>query len=347
MKKLKIVDLFCGSGGFTLGFLKENYDVILAADHDDYCKKVFSLNLPKIRFEKKDLKKIDRDFFKNYSPDVVVGGPPCQGFSTIGSRASSNKKKRIAFDPRNNLVYSFIDHVEFLRPKIFLMENVQGLITRDKGSIYNILKKKIRKIGYTFNTFLLDAVDYGVPQFRKRTFILGSSDKSIDLSPPEQTHSNEFLGKKHLTINSFIKDLANISDDPEINHVSLKHKSTNLKRYKLIPEGGRLPENKLDKEIYRKNFGNTFKRLHRNKPALTMVPGHNAFPIHPWLDRSLTVREAARLQTYPDNFIFVGPRHEQCIQVGNSVPVVLARVWARHIKRIFKVKKKNNYERAA
>ena len=84
---------------------------------------------------------------------------------------------------------------------------------------------------------------------------------------------------------------------------------------------------------YRKNFGNTFKRLHRNEPSLTMVPGHNAFPIHPWLDRSLTVREAARIQTFDDNLIFVGPRHKQCMQVGNAVPPLLAKAWAEHIKK--------------
>jgi len=345
MKKIKVVDLFCGSGGFTLGFLKENYDIILAADHDHYCEKVFNLNLPNINFIRKDLNKIDKNFFKNYSPDILIGGPPCQGFSTIGSRISSNKKKRTAFDARNNLVYSFVDYIEFLKPKIFLMENVQGLITRDKGLIFNQLKNKIKKIGYKFSTFILDAVKYGVPQFRKRVFILGSLDNDLELRAPEETHSENLFGKKYLTVNSCIRDLAKNKNDPLINHVPLKHKQTNIERYKLIPEGGRMPENELNKKIYRKNFGNTFKRLHRNKPSLTMVPGHNAFPIHPWLNRSLTVREAARIQTYPDNFIFVGPRHEQCIQVGNSVPIALARAWAKHIKKIFENKNKN--EKAA
>ena len=100
----------------------------------------------------------------------------------------------------------------------------------------------------------------------------------------------------------------------------------------IIPEGGRLPEASLPPELFRKNFGNTFKRLHRNRPSLTMVPGHNAFPIHPWLNRSLTVREAARIQTFPDDYIFIGPRDKQCMQVGNAVPVKLAKAWADHIK---------------
>ena len=127
-----------------------------------------------------------------------------------------------------------------------------------------------------------------------------------------------------------IGDLANKGEEVS-NHVPLKHGEKNIRRYQLIPEGGRLPENDLPADLYRKNFGNTFKRLDRNKPSLTMVPGHNAFPIHPWLDRSLTVREAARIQTFPDDVVFCGNRQEQCIQVGNAVPVKLAKVLANNV----------------
>ena len=134
------------------------------------------------------------------------------------------------------------------------------------------------------------------------------------------------------TVGEAIGDLADLSDDLEFNHVALKHGEINLRRYALIPEGGRLPEDQLPEELYRKNFGNTFKRLHRDKPSLTMVPGHNAFPIHPWLNRSLTVREAARIQTFPDDYVFVGPRQKQCMQVGNAVPPVMAQCWAKYLK---------------
>ena len=119
-----------------------------------------------------------------------------------------------------------------------------------------------------------------------------------------------------------------------INHVPLKHGAINIERYKLMLEGGRMPEKDLPPEVYRKNFGNTFKRLHRDKPSLTMVPGHNAFPIHPWLNRSLTVREAARIQTFPDDYIFVGPRDKQCMQVGNAVPPLMAKAWADHLREV-------------
>ena len=347
MDKLRIVDLFCGSGGFTLGFLKEKYNVELAADIDPYCEKVYQKNLPKIKFVLSDLSKLNKNIFEGLKPDIVVGGPPCQGFSTIGARISSVEKKRKKKDIRNNLVFSFIEHVNYLNPKIFLMENVSGILTRENGNIFSELKKKIKNYGYRFEVFNLDAVNYGVPQYRKRVFIIGTKFDKYEISKPNITHGDSLFLEKENTVNSVIKDLAKIKIDVTMNHVPLKHKPKNLKRYSLIPEGGRLPENKLSKELFRKNFGNTFKRLHRNKPSLTMVPGHNAFPIHPWLDRSLTVREAARIQTYPDNFIFIGPRHEQCIQVGNSVPVKLAQSWAKHLKKIIlkKIIKKN--EKAA
>ena len=347
MKKLKVIDLFCGSGGFTLGFLSEKYNVELAVDIDPYCQKVYQKNLPNIRFELRDISSLDKKIFAGLKPDVVVGGPPCQGFSTIGSRISSVKKKRMKKDIRNNLVFSFIEHVNYLNPKFFLMENVRGILSREDGGIFRELVKKIKSYGYKFEIYNLDAVNYGVPQYRKRVFIAGTKLENYEISKPSYTHGDHFLFEKETSVNSVICDLAKIKIDESINHVPLKHKPKNLKRYKLIPEGGRLPENNLPKELFRKNFGNTFKRLHRNKPSLTMVPGHNAFPIHPWLDRSLTVREGARIQTYPDNFIFVGPRHEQCIQVGNSVPVKLAKHWAKHIKKILLKRDSKKNEKAA
>ena len=150
---------------------------------------------------------------------------------------------------------------------------------------------------------------------------------------PPAAKYGEATNIPHKTVGEAISDLADIEEDKAINPVALKHGPINVKRYSLIPEGGRLPEDKLPPELYRKNFGNTFKRLHRAKPALTMVPGHNAFPIHPWLNRSLTVREAARLQSFPDSYIFAGPRQKQCMQVGNAVPPLLAEAWAQYLKK--------------
>lgn len=152
-----------------------------------------------------------------------------------------------------------------------------------------------------------------------------------DFNEPKAEYGENLL--PYNTVLSAIGDLADKGEEVS-NHVPLKHGKINIRRYQLIPEGGRLPEDNLPPELYRRNFGNTFKRLDRNKPSLTMVPGHNAFPIHPWLHRSLTVREAARIQTFPDDYIFCGRRDKQCMRVGNAVPVKLAESWATQVKGV-------------
>ena len=333
MNKYNIVDLFSGAGGLELGFEQAGYNIVFSTDFDEYCEKVHLINRPSIPFLKTDIYDLDIATLKKYikcEVDVLVGGPPCQGFSTIGKRISSDPNKRHQSDPRNTLFREYIRILKFLNPKIFLMENVEGLLTRDHGTIFEEIKRTFASTGYAFNYIILNAANYGVPQIRNRVFFYGNRI-GIKMTPPAATHSA--VGKKPwVTVGDAIADLAEMEDAPDFNHVALKHGEINVRRYMLIPEGGRLPEASLPPESFRKNFGNTFKRLHRNRPSLTMVPGHNAFPIHPWLNRSLTVREAARIQTFPDDYIFIGPRDKQCMQVGNAVPVKLAKAWADHIK---------------
>jgi len=335
MSKYKIVDLFSGAGGFQIGFERAGFEVVLSTDFDEDCEKVHKLNRPDVPFLRADIHDIDEATIDKYvgkdcNIDVLIGGPPCQGFSTIGKRISSDPKKRKAADPRNTLFREYIRILNYLKPKFFVMENVEGLLTRDKGRIFKEIKKTFAETGYDFNYVILNAADYGVPQIRNRVFFYGNR-VGVKMEPPKPTYGEE-TGKPYKTVGEAIGDLADKDDDPSINHVALKHGEINLRRYALIPEGGRLPEDNLPPELYRKNFGNTFKRLHRDRPSLTMVPGHNAFPIHPWLNRSLTVREAARIQTFPDTYIFAGPRQKQCMQVGNAVPPVLAEVWANYIR---------------
>lgn len=335
MANYKIVDLFSGVGGFQLGFEKEGFEVLFSTDFDKDCETVHKVNRPDVPFLRIDVHDLSEEKLCEYiSPDtnidVLIGGPPCQGFSTIGKRISSDPNKRTEADPRNTLFREYIRILRYLKPKFFLMENVQGLLTRDKGRIFEEIKSTFAETGYEFNYVILNAADYGVPQIRNRVFFYGNRI-GVKMTPPAAI-CGEGTELPHNTVGAAISDLADLPDKPEINHVALKHGEINVKRYSLIPEGGRLPEDQLPPELYRKNFGNTFKRLHRDKPSLTMVPGHNAFPIHPWLNRSLTVREAARLQSFPDDYIFQGPRQKQCMQVGNAVPPLLAQAWAKYLK---------------
>lgn len=334
MGMYKVVDLFSGAGGFLLGFEKEGFDIVLSTDFDEDCEEVHRRNRPEIPFVRADIRTLTNqqldNILKNQTIDVLIGGPPCQGFSTIGNRVSSDPERRTKYDPRNDLFKEYIRILNHLQPKVFVMENVKGIKTRDGGKIFEEIQRKFCKTGYKFNCITLNAADYGVPQFRERVFFYGTK-LDVDLEAPVPTH-----GEGRLPYNIVLDAIGDLADKGEevLNHVPLKHGAINIRRYQLIPEGGRLPEEDLPPELYRKNFGNTFKRLDRNKPSLTMVPGHNAFPIHPWLNRSLTVREAARIQTFPDDYIFCGRRDKQCMQVGNAVPVELANAWAKQVKGV-------------
>ena len=340
MNKYKVMDLFSGAGGFLLGFEKEGFDIILSTEFDEDCEKVHKINRPNIPFVRADIRtlsneKID-ELLNGQTVDVLIGGPPCQGFSTIGNRVSSDPERRTKYDPRNDLFREYIRILNHLQPKVFVMENVKGIKTRDGGTIFEEIQRQFKETGYDFNCITLNAADYGVPQYRERVFFYGTRI-GVDFEAPIPTHG-ENRNPYNIVLDA-IGDLANKGEEVS-NHVPLKHGEKNIRRYQLIPEGGRLPENDLPADLYRKNFGNTFKRLDRNKPSLTMVPGHNAFPIHPWLDRSLTVREAARIQTFPDDYIFSGRRDKQCMQVGNAVPVQLANAWAKQVKGVL-----DNYEK--
>lgn len=340
MNKYKVMDLFSGAGGFLLGFEKEGFDIILSTDFDEDCEKVHKINRPNIPFVRADIRtlsneKID-ELLNGQTVDVLIGGPPCQGFSTIGNRVSSDPERRTKYDPRNDLFREYIRILNHLQPKVFVMENVKGIKTRDGGTIFEEIQRQFKETDYDFNCITLNAADYGVPQYRERVFFYGTRI-GVDFEAPIPTHG-ENRNPYNIVLDA-IGDLANKGEEVS-NHVPLKHGEKNIRRYQFIPEGGRLPENDLPADLYRKNFGNTFKRLDRNKPSLTMVPGHNAFPIHPWLDRSLTVREAARIQTFPDDYIFSGRRDKQCMQVGNAVPVQLANAWAKQVKGVL-----DNYEK--
>ena len=322
--KYSLIDLFCGAGGLHIGFEKAGFDVRLCIDNDPLVEKTHKRNYPHIPLINGDISSLGLDsILECCRPgiDVIIGGPPCQGFSTIGRRVSSNPDKRSLADSRNELVYAYAKIVSALRPKFVVMENVKGILTMKGGAYINAVLDELHRAGYAAEYKVINMADYGVPQIRERVIIIGNR---LGLPPafPKPDHSDNPSDGLEPWIScwSVIGDLEGLGDNPAFNHVALKHTQTNIERYKLIPEGGRLPEDSLSPELYRKNFGNTYKRLNRNRPALTMVPGNDAFPIHPSLHRSLTVRESARIQTFTDGIIFEGNRRQQGHQVGNAVP---------------------------
>jgi len=288
--------------------------------NDPCAARTYTRNWPKTPFILADVRTITIEqitsAMRGRRPDVVFGGPPCQGFSTLGDRLSA--------DPRNVLVDSFIRVVVALRPQAVIIENVRAIATEYQGRYKDYIVRRLTEAGYNVSFDVLNAADYGVPQHRRRAFFVGFADPRATFQFPNATHGPGLTPYK--TVGDAILDLA--GRGPEVpNHLPLRHSERVVQRYRLIPEGGMLPHpSLLPEEIRRKNFGSTYKRLHRGTPSLTIVPGNNALPVHPTLDRSLTPREAARLQTFPDGHVFEGDRRKQCILVGNAVPPLLMRI---------------------
>ena len=342
MQNYKFVDLFSGAGGLLRGFMNAGFTPVFSVEMWNPAVETHKLNYPNIPLLNRDIRTITNEELQQYvgSVDVVVGGPPCQGFSTIG--------KRLVKDPRNELVFEFIRFADVLRPKAFLMENVRGLLSSDGGKIKAAIENEFESIGYKVKSTVLCAADYGVPQLRNRVFFLGiRDDLKILPSFPSKTHDKTH----YTTVGNAINDL--VGKEHQIpNHIPMSHNKTVVERIKCIPEGGGIPKEGLPDEVshgsrsdYKnneiKNFSHVYRRLSRFRPASTMVPGHNAFPLHPTENRSLTVREAARIQTFPDDVVFCGTRQDQCIQVGNAVPVDLASQLANHIETLIGVNKED------
>lgn len=336
-KPLTFISLFSGGGGFQLGFEAVNFKCLLSSDIDRDAENTHLKNYPKIPFIRKDIRQLTvEEILKKTNgqkPDLIIGGPPCQGFSVMGDKSSA--------DPRNLLFNSYINLVRNLLPKFFLFENVKGFKNMYKGVFYNKTVNGFASCGYNIYSKILKSADFGVPQTRERIFIFGTQLK-FNFAFPDPDKNKVGKLKSYLNVGEAIDDLI-YKDKTFANHIPLNHSEKVVQRYKLIKEGQKLPSPKnLPLEIRRKNFGNTYERLNRKEVSKTLVPGNNAFPIHPILNRSLTPREAARIQSFPDNHIFLGTRRKQCILVGNAVPPLLAAKIANKIKAHFYNKEKTS-----
>jgi DNA (cytosine-5)-methyltransferase 1 len=314
-----MIALFAGGGGMHLGLSTAGFETAWANDIEPTAAATFARNHPDIRFVSSDVRHLnpsDVSALTGSEPvDLIVGGPPCQGFSTLGDQLTG--------DPRNAMFEAYARVVSWVRPRAFLMENTNYLRSQYNGTYEREIRNTMEALGYDVSVAVLNAADFGTPQVRKRIFFVGTR-QGVPFVWPTPTAGPD-AGRPYKTVGPAIMDL--VHQGPEIpNHIPLNHGEIVKARYRLIPEGGRLPApSELPAELRRRNFGNTYKRLHRDRPSLTMVPGNNAFPVHPTLDRSLTPREAARIQGFPDEYVFIGSRAEQCKLIGNAVPVELAR----------------------
>jgi DNA (cytosine-5)-methyltransferase 1 len=356
-KGISIVGLFSGCGGLELGFKQAGYNIIWANDIlKDACE-TYKRNIGD-HIVNDDITNIN--FGTIPKADIIVGGPPCQGFSGIGKRDPN--------DNRSSLVYTYLEVVNTVQPKIFLFENVTGLKSSkaDDGSkVIDNLQSAFERIGYHINIYTLNAADYGVPQKRKRVFIVGNRI-GLDITAPPKTHFESISNKKQW-INSFeaISDLTSPTENGEIGY---KHDSScdyqTLMRKKsvkttlhLIPysspkdreiikyvkPGGNymdVPDDVSTKRImYFKSTGGrttTYGRLDPNKPNYTLNTHFNrpniGCNIHYEENRMITIREGLRFQSFPDDFhIISSTQRNYYVQVGNAVPPLLSKAWAKHL----------------
>ena len=255
MAKPTVISLFSGGGGLHLGFVQAGFETLFASDFFAPSAETFARNLPHIRFHLGDVRHLTpssvRDLTQGSPVDVVIGGPPCQGFSTLGDQ--------IQADPRNSMFEAFARIVEWTRPKCVLIENTSYLRAQYGGRYEQEIRSRLSSLGYGVYVETLNAADFGVPQIRKRVFFFATR-LPFDFRWPNPTHAAVATSsmQPYRTVGDTIMDLAGLSPSSVANHSSLRHSATVLARYRLIPEGGRLPPPQhLPEEIRRRNSGNT------------------------------------------------------------------------------------------
>ena len=341
--RYNVIDLFCGCGGLSYGFERAGFNVILGIDNDKKALETFELNhhgaksicgdITEIHYDK-DIKPL----IKGKTIDIIIGGPPCQGMSLSGPRRFD--------DPRNKLYLSYIRLVDEIRPKMFVIENVPGLVGLFGGQIKDSIIKIFTEMGYDIQYKILCASDYGVPQNRKRVVFVGSRIGDFEYPVPK---------KDVITCSMALSDLPPLMDglgeeDMEYatkatndyqrlmrerscvvkNHVAANHSEKVKNIIALVPEGGNykdLPE----EYAHTRNFHVAWTRFASDKPAPTIDTGHRHH-FHYKYNRVPTVRECARLQSFPDDFIFLGNKTQQFRQVGNAVPPIMAQEIAYKVK---------------
>lgn len=324
---LTAVDAFCGAGGLSLGLNKAGFNISFAFDSNERAIKTYRRNLGN-HANVLDAKSVGRELLDNYEGvTLFAGGPPCQGFS-VQRRGSAN-------DARNDLVFEFIRIVSDLRPKIFLMENVAALASPRNALHFNKIVEMAEVAGYSIEAKILNAADFGVAQVRKRLFILGTrKDFSKPLSLPD--------GKYQQATWKTVEDAIGGLPEPRSelgktipNHVPDNISELNRERISHVPPGGgrsdipvhlRLPCHSVSVETA--GHRGVYGRLDWDKPSGTITTKCNSFTrgrfAHPVENRNISMREAARIQSFPDDFVFEGGTVDVAHQVGNAVPPTLA-----------------------
>lgn len=325
-----IVSLFSGAGGMDLGFKNKGYDIELAVEIDKNFASTYQHNISDDILIT-DINSIDNSYFNKFRNKVfgVIGGPPCQGFSLAGNNA-----RNFIDDPRNYLFKRFLEIVEIINPSFVLIENVANIMKHHNGNTVKEIEKVLNDLGYIVCYDVIDSKFFEIPQSRRRFLLVAYKNSIKDFTFSSLNQNTNFK-----TIGDAIDDLPSLnsgeSSENIYNHISMNHTEQMLKKMKYIPEGGN--RNHIPESI-RPKSGDQRKyiRLDRNQVGYC-VTGDMRKIFHYRDNRALTVRELARLQTFPDWFEFKGPSISQQQQVGNAVPVKLAEKIAERIKNIYEI----------
>lgn len=370
---MNIIDLFAGCGGLSTGFEMAGFNIPLAVEKDEWASETYKKNHPDTNVltdditQVLDLQSLLSD--ENMTIDGIIGGPPCQGFSLSGNR---DKK-----DPRNSLFMEFVRFVRFFKPKFFVMENVTGILSMQmkNGELAkNVIVNEFSGAGYHVETFVLNAAEFGVPQSRMRVFFIGLRD-DIEYDKEKIAPKGFLFGKDQVTIEQAIMDLPVLKagegqdvcdytmepktdyqrwvrngSDKVYNHVTMRHTARLVERFSHIGYGQSVAD--VDQEFQQRQRGDAGKisgkvysqnnmRPYPDRPSPTVPASFQSNFIHPFENRNYTAREGARLQSFPDTYIFCGKRTtmsweknlSQYQQIGNAVPPLLAKAIAETVMR--------------
>lgn len=389
---MRVLDIFAGAGGFSLGFhMAGGYEIVGAIERDKWAAETFQFNHPLATVINKDIEEVtDEEIMETFGQseiDVLLGGPPCQGFSIC------NKNNGDPKDPRNSLFMEFIRVARLLRPSVVIMENVPNLVNAKTASgelVIDIIRKELLELGYFVDHSILEAIQYGVPQIRKRLFIFGTLN-AVEKAFPTPTHRDsdavDLFNSKlmpYVSLWDAISDLPQINaregseemdyvspplnayqaalrkgSDQVYNHVAMKHSKRVIERFKAMSWGDSVSDvpdeykphvrGNVDQKSS-KAYDQNNRRMHPDKPCHTVPASFYANFVHPYIHRNFTAREGARIQSFPDWYVFKGKptvvshklleregRTEekflcQYNQIGNAVPPLLAKAIATNIQ---------------